>query len=137
MVDPEARIRNTDDVAAITDVVEQYADALEALDTERIRELVSTDYYENGGTTDRTTDDYGYAGLTALMATVQEHVLDVRVELAVNEIRVADDRAEVLYEYAITMLYNADDEDRWQTARDFSRFEMQREAGRWYITGGL
>lgn len=137
VVSPEAEIRATDANVEITRLIEDYANALGAMDVERLHGMVSNRYYENGGTTDRTDDDYGYAGVLSMMEQLRDQVRDVRVEISVHEIRVAETRAEVLFEYALTMLYRVGDQDRWQTGRDFARLELERENGRWMITSGL
>ena len=133
----DAEISGTDENREITELIEEYSAALVALDTERLHSLVSHRYYENAGTTDRTEDDYGHAGVMEMLTTLREQVRDVRVEISVHDIRVAGTRAEVLFEWALTMLYRAGDQDRWQTGRDFARLELERENGRWMITSGL
>ncbi len=137
VVASDAEIRATDANEEIVAVVEEYANAIEAMDSQRLHALVSQRYYENGGTTDSTDDDFGYAGVAGMLETLREQVRDVRVEISVHDLRVVDDRAEVLFEYALTMLYRAGDQDRWQTGRDFARLEFIREGDRWLITSGL
>lgn len=137
IIDPTAEIRATDETEDITELMEEYAEALESLDTDRIDALMSRDYYENSGTTDTTADDYGYATVPEMYATLRDHVEDVRVELAVHDIIVEDDRADVLFEYSFTMLYMIGEESRWETDRDVNRIQLRREDVGWRIVSGL
>ena len=137
IIDPTAEIRATDEMEDITELMEEYAEALESLDTDRIDALMSRDYYENSGTTDTTADDYGYATVPEMYATLRDHVEDVRVELAVHDIIVEDDRADVLFEYSFTMLYMIGEESRWETDRDVNRIQLRREDVGWRIVSGL
>ncbi len=135
--DPDTRVRRTDDTLAITALMEDYEEALAGLDIARVRTLVSEDYYENAGTTDTTRDDYGYHGLEELFTALSEHVEDVDVDVAVRDIIVAGDDADVLFEYTFRMRYIVGEEGRWETERDVNRFQLQREDGVWRIVGGL
>ncbi len=72
LYDDELRVRNTEDNAALTDLMQAYSDALEALDMDAVRALVSEEYYENGGTTDTTMDDYGQEGLAPMLSIEQQ-----------------------------------------------------------------
>jgi len=137
IIDPTAEIRATDETEAITDLMEEYAEALESLDTDRIDALMSRDYYENSGTTDTTADDYGYATVPEMYAALRDHVEDVRVEVAVHDIIVENDRADVLFEYSFTMLYMIGEESRWETDRDVNRIQLRREDTGWRIVSGL
>lgn len=137
LLSDETRIRSSDDVDAIISLVEAYADALENTDFDAVMPMISLDYYENSGTTDTTTDDYGYEGVNALFATLRDHVLEMRVELEIKDIVVDGDRAEVLCDFASTSLYQIGDAQRWQTGRDVNRIQFQREETGWLIVSGL
>jgi hypothetical protein len=50
---------------------------------------------------------------------------------------VEEDRAEVLFDFGVTMLYRVGDNSRWQTGRDVNRLQLQREEGGWMIVSGL
>lgn len=137
VVDPEARIRSTEVHEQIVAMMEEYENSLEAMDLERIRSMVSVDYYENAGTTDSTDDDYGFQGFPAMIAALREHVDDMRIDIQVRDIIVEHDRADVLFEYGFTMLYRVGEDARWETQRDVNRLQLQREEGAWRIVGGL
>lgn len=137
VVSSEAKIRNNEDNRAITAVILELTEAIEANELTRIQDMVSRDYYENGGTTDTTDDDYGQATLMDVLALTQEHVRDMRVEVLIREIVVEEDRADVLMEFGWTMLYEVNEESRWATERDVNRVQLQREEGQWLIVSGL
>ena len=137
IIDPEAEIRKTDDTEAITDLMENYEAALDALDLEAVRAMVSDEYYENAGTTDTTRDDYGFAGIAELFETLREHVEDLDVDIAVRDVVVEGDTADVLFEYTLRMRYMIAEEAHWETERDVNRFQLQREPAGWRIVSGL
>lgn len=137
LIESDAKIDSTEEREAILIVMEDYADALTALSLDRIRSLVSQDYYENNGTTHTTDDDYGYDGVLSLFETLSAHVADARVRLAIREINVRDDRADVLFDYEYTMLYRVGESERWSTERDVNRVELRNETGVWRIISGL
>lgn len=143
MVDRDARIPRSADSEAILEMMEQYAMAIDEMDVSWLRGVISRDYYENAGTTHTTEDDYGYEGVMAMFETLARHVEDSRVELKIRDIKVRGDRADVVFEYAYTMLYRVGESRRWQTQRDVNRVQLQRERdaegdeGVWRIISGL
>jgi hypothetical protein len=137
LVASDAKIEKTDTREDILFVMESYSEALGALDIEQISALVSEDYYENNGTTHTTDDDYGFSGVVSLFETLKEHVADVRVRMAIREINVQDDQADVLFDYEYTMLYRIGESERWSTERDVNRVELRNEDGVWRIISGL
>ncbi len=132
-----AKISKTDDHYDIVRLMEEYARALEALDLTAIGELVSADYYENAGTTDRTEDDYGYSQLMEVFETLIAHIEDIRVDVKVLEIDIDDDRADVMYDYSYNMLFAIDDARRWENERNIDRVQLRNEIDGWRIISGL
>ncbi len=137
LVHSDSKIRSTPDNSDIMELMQAYKNALESLDVDTLRSLISFDYYENAGTTNTTDDDYGYEGLDDLFTSLRKHVKEARVNVIVRDIRVYDDRADVIFEYAYTMLYKVGDEKRWQTERDINRFQLHRDNHVWRIVSGL
>lgn len=133
----EARIRNTPENTEILEMMERYEAAVDDLDLETLSEMVSRDYYENNGTTHTAEDDYGYEGVIRLFESLADHVLDTRVDIQVRDLRVYGERADVVFEYAYTTLYDVDGNQRWQTERDINRIQLQREGDLWRIISGL
>ena len=137
IVSPELELELTEDNTAIVEVMETYAKSIESRDFNSVAALLSKDYYENAGTTDRTEDDYGLAGIKHLFETLGDHVKEVRVEVTIRDLSVEGDRGRVVFDYAFTMLYDVGGEDRWQTARDVNQVELRREDGNWLILSGI
>ena len=133
----DAKVRKSADANAIVALMESYERALSDLDMDTLRDMISSDYYENAGTTHTTEDDYGYDGVVALFQSIADHVVEARVDVKVREVRVYGDRADVLFEYAYTMHYNVGEARRWQTQRDVNRIQLQREGEDWRIVSGL
>lgn len=133
----EAKVRKSTDNRSVIDLMETYQASIENLDVGTLMDLVSRDYYENAGTTHTTEDDYGYEGVSRLFETLVDHVQEARVSVKVRDVRVYGDRADVIFEYAYTMLYRVGETRRWQTERDVNRIQLQREDGQWRIVSGL
>ncbi|MFT4702603.1 MAG: hypothetical protein ACI81R_000289 [Bradymonadia bacterium] len=137
LYEDELRVRNTEDNVDITQVVENYGTALGELNMNAIEALLSDDYYENGGTTDTTIDDFGSEGVPAMLAMLADHVEEMNIALAIREIVVDGDLADVLFEYTIRARYEVAGESRWETERDVNRLQLQRENAGWKIISGL
>lgn len=137
VVHSDSKIRNTPENRSVIELMELYQTSVETLDNAALKGLVSRDYYENGGTTHTTDDDYGYEGIANLFDVLTMHVQETRLSVKVRDIRVYGERADVIFEYAYTMLYEVGDARRWQTERDVNRIQLQREDGEWRIVSGL
>lgn len=137
VIHSEAQIRNNAENAEVVELVDTYRHAVEARDVNTLRGLVSRDYYENSGTTNTTEDDYGYEGLDNLFDILTHNVEETRLNVKIRDIRVYGERADVVFEYAYTMLYNVGDTQRWQTERDVNRFQLHKVDGVWLIVSGL
>lgn len=137
IIAPDAEILNNQANQEIVEVIVRYEDAMERMDLDALFSLLSEDYYENAGTTDTADDDYGYASITEKFQTLEQHVEDVRIDVSIRNVEVVGDRADVLYEFALTMLYGIGGESHWETYRDVNRIQMQREEESWRIISGL
>lgn len=137
VLDPDAEIRRTEDAVAITALMEEYERALDGLDLDTIRGLVSEEYYENAGTTDTTRDDYGFDEVNRMFQSLVDHVDDIDVDIAVRDLVVEGDTADVLFEYTLRMRYVVAEEAHWETERDVNRFQLRRDVDGWRIVSGL
>lgn len=137
IIHAEAKIRSTPENVDVMHLVDTYRQAMEAVDVDMLRSLISQDYYENAGTTNTTDDDYGHEGLESIFNILTQHVKEARLNVKIRDIRVYDDRADVVFEYAYTMLYQVGDTKRWQTERDVNRIQLHREDDAWLIVSGL
>ena len=133
------RIPYTAEKQALADVVESYRVALEQRDIDKLKSLVSEDYYENASTTDDPTDDYGYEGFLKICEDLRDHVSAVRVEFTITSIDVVSEEiALVDLNYKSHYLFDGAGEEKvWQTANDKNRLTFKREKDHWRILSGL
>ena len=136
--DDEAIILDTPTNRDVLDVLNAYHKAIEAKDSERLKSLVSDDYYENGGTSERTDDDYGNSGVSDALRRFTESIEHIQFEIVVKDLRVEGDHAQVFYEYSYNYLFRVDEVPRWEAGRDVNRMDLVlNESGKWKITRGL
>jgi len=133
----DAEIEDTNDNRAIVELIDEYRRAIEDKDFGTLRSLVSSDYYENGGTSHTTIDDYGYDGLTEVFELYAENVRTLRLSVQIRRIEVQGDRANVYCDFGYNMLYVVDGQERWQVDSDLNRLELVREGGAWRVLAGL
>ena len=137
VLDDDARIRRSPEGEAVTIVMEEYERALDSMDIDAIRALVSADYYENAGTTDTTADDYGFDEVTTMFEVLLGHIEEMDIEIAVRDLIVEDDAADVLLEYTMRVRYSVAESAHWETERDVNRVQLRNEEGAWRIVSGL
>ncbi len=137
-IDEGAEIEETDSTKAVLDVVSGYKAAMIEKDVTSLETLISDDYYENGGTTDRTDDDYGYDGLMTAFKRFAENVKTVKFEVVVKDVRVEGNQAQVFYEYVWNYLYTVGEKPRWESGRNVNRMDLvKNDDGQWKITRGM
>lgn len=137
-IDDETDILDTERHRAILEVLTNYHGAMEARNADALKSLVSEDYYENAGTSDRTDDDYGYQTLNAAFA-ILDSVEVLKCDILIKDLRVDGNRAQVFYEYTFNYLYKVGGVPRWEAGRDLNRMDLIRDQdnGRWMIYRGL
>ena len=137
VIEAGAEIADTEENREIVRVVDTYRRALEDKDVGALRRIISSDYYENAGTSHTTTDDYGYDGLTSALEAIAENVRQLRLSVLIREVDVSGSYANVYVDFSYNMLYVVDGQERWQVDRDLNRLELVREDGEWRIAAGL
>jgi hypothetical protein len=133
----EAEIADTPENRAIVQLVDSYRRALEDKDLGTLRNLISHSYYENGGTSHTTVDDYGYDGLMEVFALYAQNVRTLRLQVRIRRIEIEGERANVYVDFGYNMLYIIDGQERWQVDSDLNRMELVREDGQWRVVAGL
>ncbi len=133
----DTEIDYTPERQEVADVIEVYRQAVEARDTEKLRTIAATGYYENGSTTDDPSDDYDYTGLEEVLADVKKLVKAIRYEISITAIDVVGDAAYVDFDYTSQYLFTAGEQDKWATAADKNRIMLRREKGKWRIVSGM
>ena len=131
-------IPDTDENREVYDIVSQYRMAVEERNIEALEGLVSRRYYENNGTTDRDSDDYGFDALVQrVMPLLRENIKAVEYRMLLRRIDIEGERAYADYEYFCNYKYVEGGEEGWRQINDFNRLELLREDGAWKISGGL
>lgn len=132
------QIADTDDNRAIHRVVMAYRRALEDRDPDALLPLISRKYFENNATTDRNSDDYGYARLREqVLPLLQENVKAVQMRIIMTDIEVQGDAASASFEYFYQFKFVEGGKEGWEQKNDFNRLDLVKEAGAWRIAGGL
>jgi ketosteroid isomerase-like protein len=134
---PETNIDDTPENRAVLALVEDYQEAVEALDADAVLALVSPDFYEDNGNTD-SSDDYGYEGLREALRESFDRTEAMQLILRVNAIEVEDDEAfaELQYEFRAHNDYPSG--MKWDTGTDRTRLRLRRSPdGEWRIVSGI
>ncbi|MBN1947252.1 MAG: hypothetical protein JW797_16395 [Bradymonadales bacterium] len=137
VVAEDAKVEDNEVNREIITLVEEYRRALEDKDLATLRRLVSSNYYENGGTNDTADDDYGYDGLANVLEMYSQNIRQLHLSVQVKQIEVRGNRANVYMDFAYNMLYVVDGQERWQVDRNLNRLELIREGDRWRVLAGL
>jgi len=136
-LDVGGKVPATDSNREVFGIVKAYHAAVEAKDIDSVKRMISQRYYENGGTTDRSEDDYGYDKVVERVTMLRDNVKRVQLRIKLVDIEVAGEEATVDYEFVGRVLLTEGGIDTYRTWNDFSRMRLAREADRWMIIGGL
>ena len=135
---PGTKIPDTEQTRAIDAVIGKYQEAMEARDVQGILALVSKRYYENSGTTETDSDDYGYQTLRdKVLPQLRQNIEDVQYRILLRDITVKGDRAWADYEYYYRFKYIEGGKEGWSQKNDFNRLTFAKENGQWKIISGL
>jgi hypothetical protein len=122
---------------SIADVIEKYRLAVVERNTDALRTLASTSYYENASTTIDPSDDYDRNGFEKVLSELKENVKAVKYEIDITSIQVAKNTARVDLEYRGQYLFVVAGQERWQTSADKNRLSLRKENGEWRILSGM
>ncbi len=136
-IDDEARIADTVEHRKVLDVLVQYRSAIVRKDVGSLKRLVSDEYYENGGTTNTTSDDYGSDALPEVYEMMAQHAENIRYEITVKELAVDGRRATIDYEYQYAYQFSIGEQPSWDAGIDVNRLELMDDDGEWKIVSGL
>lgn len=120
-----------EDNAANRDVitfVEEYRRAVESRNVQRLLELASERYYDDGGTP-IGDDDIDHDGLRTHLAAWGDALIDCRYEIRYRDVEYRQDqRIYVTYRYTGSFrVTDADGEERWQRRVGDNRLVLVRE----------
>lgn len=137
VIDEEAQIRDTVENRQILDVLMQYRSAIVRKDVGSLKRLVSDRYYENAGTTNTTTDDYGAEALPEVYEMMAQNAENIRYQVTVKDVVVEGERAAIEYEYEYAYQFSLGDQPSWDAGIDVNRLELMQDEGEWKIISGL
>ena len=131
-------IEYTPEKQEVADFIEKYRVALEQRNFELLKDMVSSNYYENGSTTNDPSDDYDFRGLLNILQNLKQSVKAVKYSITINKIDVLDSSAAVDLEYSGQYLFTQNERDRWETYADKNRLTLGKDKlGHWKIMSGL
>lgn len=133
---PNTNIDDTEDNRAILAIVDAYHAAIESRDADAVLALVSDDFYEDNGNTDRG-DDYGKSQLEESLRAEFERTEQLQLGLKVEDIQVTDDRALAFVQYNLRARTDFPSGKKWKTSSDRSRMTFVRVGEKWLIIAGL
>jgi ketosteroid isomerase-like protein len=137
-LDVDKHVPATDENKQVFEVWKTYHDAIENKDVDAIKGLVSLRYYENGGTTDDQSDDYGYDKLmTQRLPMLRDNIKNVNLKLKLLDINVTGQTATIEYFYDGHALLTEGGVDRSKQYQERSQMKLERESGGWKIIAGL
>ena len=136
-IDDEAEIADTTQNRQVIDVLLQYRQALVKKDVGTLKRLISARYYENGGTTDTTRDDYGHEQLPDVFELMAQHTDQIRYDVTLKRVQVKRNTAFLDYEFRYAYEYKVGESPTWDAGLDVNRLELESEDGEWKIVSGL
>ncbi len=133
---PNTSIDDTEENREILAVVDAYHAAIENRDADAVLALVSDEFYEDNGNTDRE-DDYGKTQLAESLRSEFEKTEKVQLGLRVDGIVIEDDKAEAFVQYNLKARTEFPSGKKWKTSSDRARMTLVRINEKWLITAGL
>jgi hypothetical protein len=134
---PGTTVSDSETNREILKTVEQYRQALEARDVDRLLMLASERYFEDSGTP-RADDDYGYDGLKQVLTGHLSRVRSIRYYIQYRNIRLDGNKAEVevFLNGAFELLSEVG--EKYQRVNDYHRFLLEHTAqDRWKFLSGM
>lgn len=132
---PGTEIDDTSETRAILSVMEQYRQALEARDAEQLLSLVSPNFKDNSGTA-TIDDDFDFQRLKAELPGYLSKLENVRLEMTVRKIQVAEGAARAIYTYTTSFRMPAL-APKPQSDSEIKEMAFERLDGHWKIISGI
>lgn len=135
---PGTNVADTEVNREIVRTVEDYRQAIETRDVERLLMLASEKYAEDSGTP-RTDDDYKYDGLKHVLTSRLSRVRSIRYTIQYRNVRmVSDHEAEVEVRLNGSFELVSENGERYRNIDDFHHFLLERTAkDRWKFLSGM
>ena len=133
---PGTDIQDNADTRGIVAVIDQYRAASERRDAAAVLALVSKKYFDDAGTPD-PSDDLDYDQLKRRIGDDFSKLTALRLDIAVRQIDVKDDRAQALVYYDEHYRIATRGGEVAKVASDPHRMQFVREDGTWKFVSGL
>jgi hypothetical protein len=117
---PNTNLRDNWENRTITEFMEKYRQAIESRSPDAVMELVSSDYFEDGGNVD-PSDDYDASKLREKLEATFSRSKEIKVTLYLQSVVQKDDRYEVFYQFRENALMEFPSGAKWMSASDVNR----------------
>lgn len=132
---PGTEISDNSDTRSILQVMERYRAALEAQDAKAVQALLSKNFHDDAGT-DSPDDDLTFANVPEKLPARLAQLSDIKLELNVRRISVADNVANAIYywnaSFRIPKLHN-----KPQKESELEQMLFEQVDGDWKIISGI
>ncbi len=133
---PGTQIDDTPDTRAVVAVIDAYRHAAERRDADAVMALVSSKYFDDGGTPD-PGDDVDYDQLRQRLVGDYAKLVAVRLEIDVRGIDVTEGKADAYVFYDERFRIRTRTGEVPKQASDVHRMRFVREDGAWKFVSGL
>jgi hypothetical protein len=133
---PGTPIPDTKDNRAVLDVLSQYQQAAQALDSDGILQLASPHYFDKSFM-DRGRNPVDYAHLQRTLTDKFGKLKAMRMEITIKDMKVKGDSAQVDYFMVMHFSVAESQGEKWFSESDDERMSMAREDGAWKVVAGL
>lgn len=133
---PNTSVDDTEENRTIYELLLTYERAIEARDTDAVLAMVSPQFYEDNGNTDKD-DDYDLTGLKASLSDEFNKTKKIQVDMNVDAIQVEDAKAYAYVFFTLRARSEFPSGEKWKTASDRARIVFAQEDDKWLIISGL
>jgi hypothetical protein len=133
---PNTDVEDTDENREVIAFCEVYRRAIERKDIPALIELVSPQYYEDGGNVD-ASDDIDYAGIRDYLTSKFQDATAIRYEIRYRRVVREEDYIFVDYTYSGSFRLPSDQGETWQRTVEENRLEIVREDEDYRIVAGM
>jgi hypothetical protein len=136
---PGTKIKDTPETKALALlVVDKYRKAMEAKDVDTLISMVSSRFFENGGTP-VPEDDYNADGLKKRLTEKFKVIHAITLDIVLSDIDTNKEAKTgyVRYHYFLKYLVKYPSEERWENQSDDAEMDFVMENGEWRVTRGM
>lgn len=130
------QIEDTEENRSLIQIANQYNQHINQKNVEKLFELASKEYYDNGGTA-TTEDDFGYGALKKRLQERFALISEINQKIKVTQIIKNDDRFFITYHYDGRFLINVKGKKRWHTKQDMNQLVLIKSKNGFKIIKGM